>query len=304
MKPTLVIMAAGLGSRYGGLKQLDKIGPNGEMILEISAFDAIRAGFGKLVFILRKEILDEFKELIGKRLEQFIDVKYVIQNIYDLPEGFTVPKERTKPWGTGQAVLATKNVIDGPFAVINADDFYGTESFKLLCEFLKNNKDENNSAMIGYRLNKTLSENGHVARGICEVENNKLKDIVEIVKIIKKGDAAFYTEDDENFIELDYNGIVSMNMWGFMPSIFEQIENQFIEFLETTAKENPLKSEFYIPSIVGKSLKEKRIQVDVIPTIEKWYGVTYKNDKEDVKKAIEEMIIEGRYSKNLWEDLR
>lgn len=303
MKPVLVIMAAGMGSRYGGLKQIDKIGPNGEIILELSCFDALRAGFEEVVFIIRKEIEEDFKELVGNKLSKFINVKYIIQDIHNLPTGFKTPADRTKPWGTAHAILCTKGIVKSPFVVINADDYYGKESFKLMYDFLSQNNDENYHSMVGYKLSNTLSENGHVARGICKVEDDQLIGVVERTKIIKKGEAAFYTEDDINWIEADYNGIVSMNMWGFMPSIFDKIETGFIEFLQNKVKEDPLKSEYYIPTVVGELLTTNQAKVKVMTSKDRWYGVTYKEDKKLVSNAIEELINKGVYPKKIWEEV-
>ena len=304
MKPILLIMAAGLGSRYGGLKQIDKIGPNGEVLLELAVHDAIKAGFEKIVFILRKEIEAEFKNLIGNKLEKYAEVKYTIQEIENLPKGYKVPNERTKPWGTGQAILCARDIVDAPFVVINADDFYGQEAFRKIYEFLINNKDENTYGMIGYKLSNTLSENGHVARGVCKVKSGYLEEVVERTKIIKKGEAAFYTEDDENWAELDYNSTVSMNMWAFNTNIFEELEVGFKKFLDTEVKLNPKKSEYFIPSVVSNLLSENRISVKVMESGDKWYGVTYKEDKYIVRCAIENLIKEGVYHKNLWEEIR
>lgn len=303
MKPVLVIMAAGIGSRYGGLKQMDKIGPNGERILELSTYDAIRAGFEKIVFILREEIEVEFKELIGNKLEKYVDIEYVIQDIGILPKGYSIPEGRTKPWGTGHAILCTKDIVKSPFVVINADDFYGREAFKNIYDFLSMNTDENKYGMIGYTLYKTLSEYGHVARGICEIENGYLREVVERTKIIKRGETAFYTEDEINWIELDYNSTVSMNMWAFNNNVFEEIENGFREFLENDAKKNPLKSEYYIPSIVNSLLEKNKITVKVVPSQDKWYGVTYQEDKHIVREAIERLIKEGVYTSDIWEEI-
>lgn len=300
MKPVLVVMAAGLGSRYGGLKQIDKIGPNGEMILELSVYDAIKAGFEEVVFILRDEIVDDFKELLGNRLSKFIKVKYVIQDIKNLPEGINVPDGRTKPWGTGHAILCAKDIVKSPFTVINADDFYGRESFKLMYDFLSNNKIENNYAMVGYELKNTLSENGHVARGICTVENGELKEVIERTKIIKRGKSAFYTEDEEKWIELNYNSIVSMNMWGFMNSVFTECEEGFKKFLTELNKGNQIKGEYYIPLIISDLISSKKARVSVMKSRDKWYGVTYKEDKALVKKAIGEMIENRVYPERLF----
>ena len=303
MKPVLLVMAAGLGSRYGGLKQLDKIGPNGEIILELSSYDAIKAGFEKIIFILRTEIVEDFKELIGNKLSQFAEIEYVIQDINNMPEGFNIPTGRVKPWGTGHAILCAKDIVKSPFLVINADDYYGQESFKLMYDYLSTNTEENHHAMVGYKLKNTLSENGHVARGICTVEDGELKEIVERTKIIKIGESAFYTEDEKEWIELDYNSIVSMNMWGFMNSIFEITEEGFKNFLQNNLNNNPLKAEYFIPLVVSDLINSGKGKVKVINSKDKWYGVTYQEDKALVKEAIERMIDEDKYKKNLWDEV-
>ena len=303
MKPVLLVMAAGLGSRYGGLKQLDKIGPNGEIILELSSYDAIKAGFEKIIFILRTEIVEDFKELIGNKLSQFAEIEYVIQDMNNIPEGFNIPTGRVKPWGTGHAILCAKDIVKSPFLVINADDYYGQESFKLMYDYLSTNTEENHHAMVGYKLKNTLSENGHVARGICTVEDGELKEIVERTKIIKRGESAFYTEDEKEWIELDYNSIVSMNMWGFMNSIFEITEEGFKNFLQNNLNNNPLKAEYFIPLVVSDLINSGKGKVKVINSKDKWYGVTYQEDKALVKEAIERMIDEGKYKKNLWDEV-
>ena len=303
MKPVLLVMAAGLGSRYGGLKQLDKIGPNGEIILELSSYDAIKAGFKKIIFILRTEIVEDFKELIGNKLSQFAEIEYVIQDINNIPEGFNIPTDRVKPWGTGHAILCAKDIVKSPFLVINADDYYGQESFKLMYDYLSTNTEENHHAMVGYKLKNTLSENGHVARGICTVEDGELKEIVERTKIIKRGESAFYTEDEKEWIELDYNSIVSMNMWGFMNSIFEITEEGFKNFLQNNLNNNPLKAEYFIPLVVSDLINSGKGKVKVINSKDKWYGVTYQEDKALVKEAIKKMIDEGKYKKNLWDEV-
>ena len=303
MKPVLLVMAAGLGSRYGGLKQLDKIGPNGEIILELSSYDAIKAGFEKIIFILRTEIVEDFKELIGNKLSQFAEIEYVIQDMNNIPEGFNIPTGRVKPWGTGHAILCAKDIVKSPFLVINADDYYGQESFKLMYDYLSTNTEENHHAMVGYKLKNTLSENGHVARGICTVEDGELKEIVERTKIIKIGESAFYTEDEKEWIELDYNSIVSMNMWGFMNSIFEITEEGFKNFLQNNLNNNPLKAEYFIPLVVSDLINSGKGKVKVINSKDKWYGVTYQEDKALVKEAIKKMIDEGKYKKNLWDEV-
>lgn len=303
MKPVLLVMAAGLGSRYGGLKQLDKIGPNGEIILELSSYDAIKAGFEKIIFILRAEIVEEFKELIGNKLSQFAEIEYVIQDMNNIPEGFNIPVGRMKPWGTGHAILCAKDIVKSPFLVINADDYYGQESFKLMYDYLSRNTEENHHAMVGYKLKNTLSENGYVARGICTVEDGELKEIIERTKIIKRDESAFYTENEKEWIELDYNSIVSMNMWGFMNSIFELIEKGFKNFLKNNLNNDPLKAEYFIPLVVSDLINSGKGKVKVINSKDKWYGVTYQEDKDLVKEAIEKMIDEGKYKKNLWDEV-
>ena len=253
---------------------------------------------------MRKEIVEEFKELIGNKLSKFAEIEYVIQDMNNIPEGFEIPEGRIKPWGTGHAILCAKDVIKSPFLVINADDYYGQESFKLMYEYLNNNTEENHHAMVGYELKNTLSENGHVARGICTVENGELKEVVERTRIIKKGEAAYYTENEQEWIEVDYNSIVSMNMWGFMNSIFEITEKGFKYFLQNDLKDNPIKAEYYIPLIVSNLINSGKGKVKVMNSKDKWYGVTYQEDRVLVKEAIEKMINEGKYEKNLWEGIK
>lgn len=302
MEPELIIMAAGMGSRYGGLKQLDKIGPNGEIILELSVYAAMKAGFKRVSFIIREEIEKEFRELIGNKISENMEVNYIYQAMDFLPKGFSIDETRVKPLGTAHALYCAKDTVQAPFAVINADDYYGTEAFKLIFDFLKENTLDNNHAMVGYKLKNTLSENGHVARGICTVENNLLVDVVERTKIIKGENIALYTEDDNTWEKLSLDAIVSMNMWGFMPSIFQNIEVDFKSFLSKELVDNPLKAEFYIPKVVNNLLMNKKAQVKVMLSTEKWYGVTYKEDKENVRSAIAKLVNKGVYPKNLWEE--
>jgi len=274
---TLVVMAAGMGSRFGGLKQLEPIGPGGEVILDFSVYDAVKAGFNKVVFIIRKDIESDFKELVGNRIEKKVATEYVIQDMNNIPEGFVAPEDRTKPWGTGHAIFCCKDVIDSPFAVINADDYYGPGAFKAIYDELVNTE---NTCMVGYKLGNTLTENGTVARGVCEVENGILKGITEHTAI-----------DKNSGVPLDTT--VSMNMWGFRPSVFSRIEEDFVKFLENM--QNPLKDEFYIPLVVDRSIKEFGEKVTVLDTDEKWYGVTYREDKEPVVNAIKKLFAEGLY---------
>ena len=274
---TLVVMAAGMGSRFGGLKQLEPIGPNGEVILDFSVFDAVKAGFNKVVFIIRRDIEKDFRELVGKRIENKVDTEYVFQDMDKLPEGFNVPDGRTKPWGTGHAIYCCKDVVKTPFAIINAYDYYGQGAFKTIYDELTSS---NSTCMVGYRLGNTLTENGTVARGVCDVEDGALKGVVE------------HTALDKNSpIPLDT--IVSMNMWGLHPRIFERVEKDFIKFLENLT--NPLKEEYYIPFVIDRAIKEDGEEVKVLTTDEKWYGVTYREDKEAVVNAIKKFFAEGLY---------
>jgi dTDP-glucose pyrophosphorylase len=284
---TLVVMAAGMGSRFGGLKQVEPVGPNGEAILDFSVYDAKKAGFNKVVFIIKEAIEKEFKELVGKRIEKLIDVEYAFQETYKLPDGFVCPAEREKPWGTAHAVYCAKDKVNTPFAVINADDYYGADAFKKIYEHLK--KQSEDYCMVGFRLANTLTENGSVSRGVCTVENGELKGIVERTKIID----CKYTEDDQNWIPLSPDTVVSMNMWGFGADVFNYIDRDLKEFLEE--KINVPKSEFYLPSVVAKLIETGEKAVKVLVAEDKWYGVTYKEDKEMVVNAIGKMVADGLY---------
>ena len=303
-KPILVVMAAGMGSRYGGLKQMDPVGANGEIIMDYSLYDAYQAGFRKVVFIIKEEMMDDFKEVIGNRAEKVMEVAYAFQKLDDLPEGFTVPEGRVKPWGTGHAVLAARDHIDGPFAVINADDYYGAAGFKKIYDFLAEVKDDEiaHYTMVGYELMNTLSENGHVARGVCSVdENSMLTDITERTKIVKTETAAAFTEDDgKTWTELDRDTIVSMNLWGFTASMMEALKERFPEFLKKTVVENPMKGEFFLPFVVGDLLAENKADAKVLTSADKWFGVTYKEDKPVVVEAIAKLTAEGKYPSPLW----
>ena len=295
---TLMILAAGMGSRYGGLKQIDPIGENGEFIIDFSVFDAIRAGFNKVVFIIKKENYDSFKETIGKRFENKIDVEYAFQELNDLPDGFSVPEGRTKPWGTAHAMLAARNIIDEPFAVINADDFYGYDCFLKLAKHLKKalNSITPDYCLIGYMLGNTLTDHGSVSRGVCETNRGKLTNIVERTKIFKSEDGAYFDLDGERHI-LPHNTVVSMNSWGFTPDIFDKIEPFFINFLKDRINEE--KSEYYLPAAVENLMSAELCTVSVYNTIGQWYGVTDKEDKEYVKAGIKKLIEEGEYPKKL-----
>jgi len=306
-KTTLVIMAAGMGSRYGGLKQIDPVGPNGEIIMEYSIYDAIKAGFSKVVFIIKKEIEDTFREVIGKKIEGFVDVEYVYQRLENIPQGFSVPEGRTKPWGTGHAVMCAKNAVKTPFAVINADDFYGANTYKLLNNFLSSNQDVEDKykyCMVGFVIENTLTENGHVARGVCNVDmDGNLIDIHERTKIMKFGDETKYTEDEKNWITIPKASIVSMNTWGFNQSIFKELEEGFPTFLEMN-KDKILKAEYFLPSVIDNLIRTGNTDVKVLPTTDKWYGVTYKEDKPIVKKSIGEMVLAKQYPQLLWKEFK
>lgn len=299
MKPTLLILAAGMGSRFGGLKQIEPVGPNGESILEYSVFDAIRAGFGKVVFVIRESFAESFKKQFEPKLSGKIEIEYVYQETSMLPEGFVLPEGREKPWGTGHAVLMAKKVINEPFAVINADDFYGANAYMVLSEYLQKKVSPSQYTMVGYQLSKTLSDFGSVSRGICITNADKqLCEITETHKIRPEAGKILCESQNEQTKELTGDEIVSMNFWGFHPSIFENIENQFIDFL----KENidlP-KSEFYIPFVVFEMIKRNLISVEVLSADSPWFGVTYKEDKPYVIEQIQKLTDAGVYPANLW----
>lgn len=303
-KPILVIMAAGMGSRYGGLKQIDPVDQDGHIIIDFSLYDAKRAGFETVVFVIKKENEDIFKETIGNRMEGIMNVHYAFQELNDLPVGYTVPNDRVKPWGTAHAIYCCREFINGPFAVINADDYYGVDSFKIIYDYLANHQDDDlyRWAMVGFRIENTLTENGTVARGVCEVDNqHRLVNIIERTKIKKTQDGAAY-EDDDKWIELQKGTTVSMNLWGFSHSIIKEIGNGFEAFLDQGLKSNPLKCEYFIPSVVSQMLNNKQATVEVLTTPAKWYGVTYKEDKPVVVSAIQKMKDEGIYPQKLWGD--
>lgn len=299
-KATLVVMAAGIGSRFGGgIKQLEPVGPNGEIIMDYSIKDAMAAGFDKVVFVIRKDLEKDFKEIIGNRIEEIIDVAYAYQELEDIPEEFRETfKERTKPWGTGQAILCCKDVVKEPFLVINADDYYGKQAYVEAYHELTGPQTEVpgklNISMVGFVLKNTLSENGGVTRGVCKVdENHMLKEIVETKNIVKAGEGAkIVSEEGER--EIDINSAVSMNMWGLYPDFFDVLEKGFTEFLAgLNATER--KEEYLLPTIIGGLLKEQKVQVKVLESKDKWFGVTYKEDKESVVQAIQKLVQDGEY---------
>ena len=297
---TLVILAAGMGSRYGGLKQIDPITENGEFILDFSVFDAIRSGFDKVVFVIKKENLEAFRDTVGKRFEDRIKVEYVFQSIDDLPEGFSVPEGRVKPWGTAHALLAARDVVTDPFAVINADDFYGESAYRMIAEHYGNNNGATGDyCMVGYTLKNTLTENGTVSRGICRADaDGKLVDVTERTKIKRVGDVAESAEDSGTYT-FPLDSIVSMNCWGFTPDVFADLEREFSDFLSDLGKD-PLKAEFYLPAAVDAQQKSGVCDVKVYPTTSLWQGVTYPEDKERVKSAIRVLIDSGEYPEDLW----
>ena len=299
---TLVVMAAGIGSRYGGLKQIDPVGPGGEIIIDYSVFDARRAGFDKVVFIIRKEIEAAFREKVGATIEKQIDTAYAFQELDMLPDGYTLPEGRTKPWGTGHALLCAAGVIDGPFAAINADDFYGPTSFAVLADYLKQARDTDGVydwSMVGFILSNTLSEHGHVARGVCTVADEQLVDIIERTKIQPFADGIKFSEDDgATWTPLDSQTFVSMNMWGFTRGYLDELKSGFGTFLDTQIQQP--KSEYLLPTVVSAMLQTQRATVKVLPCAEKWLGVTYQADKPSVVAAIRERVEAGEYPERLW----
>ncbi len=306
MKTTLVIMAAGIGSRFGeGIKQLSPVGPCGEIIMDYSIHDAIEAGFDKILFIIRKDIEKDFREVIGDRIEKIagslgVEIGYAFQAIDNLPEGFSLPEGRTKPWGTGQAVLSCKGMLDTPFAVLNADDYYGKEAFRIIHDFLVEYSPErpNDYCMAGFVLKNTLSDNGTVTRGICQVgEDQYLTDVVETHNILKTGAGA---EVDGK--PLDVNSHVSMNMWGLTPEFMEILEDGFVEFFKKN--QDPMKGEYLLPILIGELLQEKKVSVKVLETRDKWLGLTYKEDRDVVVESFKKLIEEGVYSTDLFSDLK
>ena len=305
-KPVLVVMAAGMGSRYGGLKQVDPVGNHGQLIIDYSIYDARRAGFETVVFVIKHEIEDTFKAAIGDRLSKVIDVKYAFQELSDLPEGYAVPEGRVKPWGTAHAILAARRVVDGPFAVVNADDCYGPEGFREIYQYLESHPDRPDCyeyAMVGYRLGNTVTEHGHVARGVCEEDRDGyLLRVTEHTHIEKDGADARFTEDGgATWHRLPGSTVVSMNLWGFTRSFLDEAQTRFPAFLDRALAQDPLKAEYFLPGVVTQLLEEGRARVKVLRSSDKWYGVTYKEDKPQVVRAIAEKTAAGLYPDRLWE---
>lgn len=302
-EPILVVMAAGIGSRYGGLKQTDPVGANGELIIDYSVYDAKKAGFEKVIFIINRKIEADFKELIGNRLNEHINVEYAYQELADVPEGVDMPAERIKPLGTAHAIYSARHLIDAPFAVINADDYYGTDAFAKIYDYLSQSSlGDYSYAMVGYHLANTVTDHGYVSRGVCSInQSNLLTNIVERTHIEKRNDAIDYLTQENQWVTLDEDTIVSMNMWGFTETLTNEINLTLFDYLTNALKDNPLKCEFFLPFVVDQMIKQNKCSVKVLTTDEKWYGVTYSEDKEAVVKALANMTSSGKYPKFLWE---
>ncbi|MCL1920759.1 MAG: NTP transferase domain-containing protein [Kiritimatiellaeota bacterium] len=302
MRPTLVVLAAGMGSRYGGLKQVDPVGPSGETIMDYSVFDAARAGFGRVVFVIRRDFEDAFRERVGAKYAGLLEVGYAFQSLDDLPVGYRVPDGRAKPWGTAHAVFAARHAADTPFAAINADDFYGQDTFRSLAAFLGRAQDSGvrpRFALVGYRLGRTLSENGTVARGVCKVTaGGLLESVVELTRLVRVGDGVENREDPAAPLRLTGAERVSLNTWGFTPRLFGMLEERFPAWLDATA--GNLAAEWYIPFVIDELIRERRIDVEVLPTESSWFGVTYREDKPAVIDAIQALVETGEYPRNLF----
>lgn len=305
-KPVLVIMAAGMGSRYGGLKQIDPVDSEGHIIMDFSIYDAKRAGFEKVVFIIKRENEADFKEAVGNRVAKCMDVAYAYQELANIPGGYAVPEGRVKPWGTAHAVLSCMDIVDGPFAVINADDYYGRDAFRLIYDYLASHADDEKYryTMVGYHLGNTVTDYGHVARGICSMnKNGELVAIRERTRIEKREGKIAFTEDDgETWEVVPADTTVSMNMWGFTHSILKEIKAGFPAFLEEGLKTNPMKCEYFLPAVVSRLVEEDKATVAVLKSSDKWYGVTYKEDKPVVVAALQKMKEDGKYPMHLWEE--
>lgn len=302
-KPALVVMAAGMGSRYGGLKQIDPIDREGHLIIDFSIYDALKAGFEKVIFVIKHEIEADFKASIGDRISKLVKVEYVYQELDKLPQGYSVPQGRVKPWGTAHAILCCEDVIDGPFAVINSDDYYGPQAYKELYNHLmRTDKDDKfGIALVGYILRNTLTDKGYVSRGICRVENGKLLEINERTHIETDGSDAKFTEDEgKTYTHLSGDSIASMNIWGYNRAFIDELKKRFPKFLDKAIKENPLKSEFFLPVTVDDMLRDGIASVDVLTTHDKWYGVTYAQDKPTVMAGIQSLKDGGLYPEKLW----
>ena len=303
-KPVLVILAAGMGSRYGGLKQMDPVDEQGHKIIDFSIYDAKQAGFQKVVFIIKREIEDDFRELVGKPISKYMDVEYVLQDLTDVPSDFIIPEGRVKPWGTTHALLCCKDIVTEPFMVINADDYYGKDGYRLMYDFLMNTEDDEKLryAMVGYELGKTLTDKGSVTRGVCRRDRDGfLTSIVEQKMLVRTGDGAAYSNDEgKTFIPIDVKTPVSMNMWGFGPSVFSVMEKAMNRFFKEDVQKNPLKAECLIPTEIGNLLEQDRVSVKVLTSSDTWFGVTYKEDKPMVVASIKALKEAGEYPEKLW----
>ena len=300
-KPVLLIMAAGMGSRYGGLKQMDPVGPSGELILDYSLFDARRAGFERAVIVIKRENEKDFREVLGDRVSKHMRIDYAYQELSDLPHGFAVPAERKKPWGTGHAVLSARKLVDAPFCAINADDYYGAQAFKLCYDHLTALKGDGDICMAGYLLKNTLSETGYVARGVCEVdESAHLTGLVERTHIISTVDGPLMTEDGQVYQKLSPDAVVSMNMWGFPAAMMDRLSESFPRFLQKALADNPLKAEFFLPMVVNEQLDAHRATATVYTTPDRWFGVTYREDRPLVVSSLKRLADEGLYPTPLW----
>lgn len=303
-EPTLIIMAAGMGSRYGGLKQIDPISDTGEIILDFSLYDAMMAGFKRAIFVIKEEMEADFRNLIDERAGKYLEVQYAFQKLDDLPKGYEVPEGRQKPWGTAHAVLSCRHLIDGPFAVINADDYYGASGFQTIYDYLISHEDGEKYAycMVGFQLENTITENGHVARGVCEIgPDGNLTQVTERTKIMRRdGEIAFSEDDGKTWTALKEDTVVSMNFWGFTKSMMQEMEAGFPSFLDWALEENPLKGEYFLPGVADRLVKENRAEVKVLKSRDKWYGVTYREDREGVVAALQSMKDKGLYPEKLW----
>ncbi len=297
---TLVILAAGLGSRYGGLKQIEPVGSNQESIIDFSIYDAIKAGFDRIVLIIKPEHEEAFERTLVSKIRPFVKVDYAYQTMDDIPVMISIPQERIKPWGTTHATLSVRNIVSEPFAIINADDYYGKEAFVSMASFLKKDVDETTFSMIGYRLKNTTTDHGAVTRAVCHSEEDHLKRIVEIQKISKMEDGFYYENEQGHWVSVDPEALVSMNFWGLHPSVFEVFRDIFSDFLMTQVAQDPLKAEHVIPTAIGEALHNEKINVKVIPSNDQWYGITYKEDRPQIVEALKKMKKQGKYPFDLW----
>jgi len=299
-EPTLIIMAAGMGSRFGGLKQITPVDPQGHNIMDFSLYDAYKAGFRKVAFVIKEENAADFKKVLNPRIFELFETHFVFQKLQDIPEGFSIPENRVKPWGTAHATRSCRNVVDGPFVVINADDYYGAGAFEVMYQFLTSDHPDSEQAMVGYPLRNTVTEHGHVARGLCAVEKGYLTHIEERTHIEKRGSDAAYTEDGETFTPVAGDTPVSMNFWGFNAPMMGAFTELFREFLTEDMPKNPEKAEYFLPAVVEKEMRAGRARVRVLPCNESWHGVTYREDLPSVQQAIANMKAEGKYPDELW----